>query len=101
MTKSDVEGQEDYTDEPAYWTAEELEAKTQAELEAIAWDLRLEVPQRPTKRSFSNSSSAKPTSTTMEKNHEPCNGSARHVQRPSGSPRLIFRCAATPTSMTE
>jgi methylmalonyl-CoA mutase N-terminal domain/subunit len=49
MTKSDVEGQENYTDEPAYWTAEELEAKTQAELAAIAWDLRLEVPQRPTK----------------------------------------------------
>jgi len=48
MMKSDVKGQENYTDEPAYWTAEELEAKTQVELAAIAWDLRLEVPQRPT-----------------------------------------------------
>jgi hypothetical protein len=49
MMKSNVEGEEDYTDETAYWTAEELEAKPRVLLRAIARDLLLEVPQRATK----------------------------------------------------
>jgi hypothetical protein len=49
VMKSDVEGEENYTDETVYWTAEELEAKTRVLLRAIARDLLLEVPKRATK----------------------------------------------------
>jgi len=49
IMKSDVEGEEDYTGETAYWTGEELESKTRAELAAIARDLLLEVPRGATK----------------------------------------------------
>ena len=49
MMESDVEGEEDYTGETAYWTAEELETKSKELLEAIAHDLDLEVPRRATK----------------------------------------------------
>jgi hypothetical protein len=49
MTKSDLEGKEDYTGQLGYWTVEELEAKPRVLLMAIARDLRLEVPQGATK----------------------------------------------------
>jgi hypothetical protein len=49
MMKSDVEGEEDYTGQLGYWTAEELEAKPRVLLIAIARDLGLEVPQGATK----------------------------------------------------
>jgi hypothetical protein len=49
MMKSDVEGEENYTGEAAYWTAEELEAKPRVLLAAIARDLLLECPQGATK----------------------------------------------------